>query len=232
MFIRNYTVDMHLQNTGIGCAWYELDPTTGSLLSNMQAPNRTAVYFVKDFLPHSHAAWNNQSTHAAHRGVSIIVNQIRDFTVDATGNAYFMIDVKRVQLFNYSHWWWGEWQEYNNEFTQVLCRLNTTEVTCTNGLSQLSPDQISRAEALNLSPSAPQSLRPSRCIVVEDHIHCQWRDRGSGGCGDTYMGENVFALSKWPLDFASGDFADGTVVLSFLYIFRFFHRPQRQRQVL
>ena len=33
MFIRNYTVDIHLQNTGIGCAWYELDPTTSTRTS-------------------------------------------------------------------------------------------------------------------------------------------------------------------------------------------------------
>ena len=67
MFIRNYTVDIHLENSGIGCAWYELNSTTGSLLSDMQAPNENSCVFCKRFLPHSHVAWNVNNTDASHR---------------------------------------------------------------------------------------------------------------------------------------------------------------------
>jgi len=58
LYMRNY-VQYH---SGLGCAVYQLNSSTGSLQSNMQAPINTFGVPAKDFMSHSHlSTWSFNS---------------------------------------------------------------------------------------------------------------------------------------------------------------------------
>ena len=96
LYVRNlqHVPDTQVNTSGIGCAWYELDPETGSLLENMQAPVDYVVHFAKDFVPHSHAVWSEINTNVPLNS-SIGVVGVSDFVVGENNDVYLMTHVRR-----------------------------------------------------------------------------------------------------------------------------------------